>query len=97
MTLYRPTTLLVMEEILQANLDTLRQIECDIAELEHDLETAGNDWAADSATLKLTAAREQQRLQIEQAGRNLRTVEALRKRGGMGPSVLARIYGEYAK
>jgi len=90
-----PGTLRIMEEILAAGLEAIRQTEQDIAELEHDLSAASNDWAAQTATLKLTAARECQAKQIAQAAKNLRSVESLRRWAGMEPSVLARIFIEY--
>lgn len=89
-------TLAILTTILDGFLDTAARLEIEIAEREADMRDSSNDWAHQSATIKLTDARERQQQMIAKAAETMRRVEAVRKGAGMDASVLARIYKEYA-
>lgn len=90
-------TLAVMQGILADLLDSLDRSENHIADLESDLRDARNDWASQSATIKLTAAREEQAENIAKAAQTLRTIETMRAQNGMDTSVLGKIIAEFNK
>ncbi len=90
-------TIRTMQEILCATIDQIERLEGDIADLETDLRDAPHDWASTSAILKLTAARADRERMVQQAARDLRTIELLRERAGMEPTTLGRIFREMGK